>query len=162
MKRKLIIRMAASLAIVIVIATSAAQAQNKTSPSLSHLATQSGAQSDARSYASGRSHARKLSYAPRVIGRSNSRVVEGRILDIRNNRIVIQSSQGSQYDFLIDDHTTVLDSGELVSIATMDDIGLSVSDLRVADHVEIVTERAGNRVAARIITRISSGAVASR
>jgi hypothetical protein len=60
-----------------------------------------------------------------------------------------------RYDLRTDDQTTVLDSGELVSIATMGDIALSVSDLRVSDWVEVVTERAGRSQAARIITRIN-------
>ncbi|HKP87690.1 MAG TPA: hypothetical protein VJZ26_16435, partial [Blastocatellia bacterium] len=94
----------------------------------------------------------------------NSMIVEGRIADIRGDRITIKSSRGLRYDFRIDGQTTALGSGELVSIATMGDIALSVSDLRVNDWVEVVAERAGRSPAARIITRIkASGAiVASR
>jgi hypothetical protein len=103
-------------------------------------------------------------YAPRVLGRSSSLIVEGRVIGIENNRVSIRSARGARYDFRIDDQTTTLDSGEAVSIATMGDIALSASDLRVADWVEVVAERAGSRAMARIITRVaSSGArIASR
>lgn len=121
---------------------------------------------EAQNNMSRRSAAQEYSkqYSPRLIGRSNSAVIEGRITNIQSNRISVKSSRGSRYDFKIEDQTTVFDSPELVSIATMSDIALSVSDLRVMDLVEIVTEGAGRSQTARIITRISaSGAtVASR
>jgi hypothetical protein len=96
------------------------------------------------------------SYAPRVIGNSSSFIVEGRITSLGDNVITIKTSRGARYDFMLDDQTTVLNSGELVSIATMADITLSVSDLRVSDSVEAVIERAGQQKVARIITRIAS------
>lgn len=100
--------------------------------------------------------ARTITYAPRVKGRSNNFVIEGRITSLEDNVITIKTSRGARYDLALDDQTTVLDSGELVSIATMADIALSASDLRVSDTVEIVTERVGQQEVAKIITRIAS------
>ena len=150
MNRIRALAVAASLAAFFVVLTPVNRAQDKTS---SHRrAKQASAQVAARTY------------APRVIGLSNSLVVAGRITEIQADRISIKSARGVRYDFRIDDQTTTFDSGEVVSIATMDDIALSAADLRAADWVEIVTERAGNHLLARIITRIeSSGArIASR
>jgi hypothetical protein len=150
MNRIRVIAVAASLATFFAAATPVIRAQDKSS---SHRpAKQAGARAATRTY------------APRVIGRSNSMVVTGRITEIQADRISIKSARGARYDFRIDDQTTTLDSGEVVSIATMDDIALSVADLRVADRVEVVTEHAGNSTLARIITLIaSSGArIASR
>src|SRR6185369_6608200 len=136
MKRTIIIGMIASLVALVFVAPPVIQAQDKTG---SARAKQSGARGQARVY------------APRVIGRSNISIVEGRIAEIRNDRISIKSSRGLRQDFNIDDQTTVLDSGEIISIATMSDIALSISDLRVSDWVEIVSERASRSPAARII-----------
>jgi len=103
-------------------------------------------------------------YTPRITGRSNSMIVEGRISEIRDGLISIKTARGARYDFRIDDQTTTLNSDELISIATMSDITLNASDLRTADLVEIVAERAGRRATARIITRIASSSdhIASR
>ncbi len=103
-------------------------------------------------------------YSPRITGRSNSMIVEGRISEIRDGLIIIKTARGVRYDFRIDDQTTTLNSDELISIATMSDITLNASDLRTADLVEIVAERAGRRATARIITRIASSGdhIASR
>lgn len=103
-----------------------------------------------------RQRAENITYAPRVKGRSSNFIIEGRITSLGDNVITIKTSRGARYDFTLDDQTTVLDSGELVSIATMADIALGASDLRVSDTVEIVTERAGQQEVARIITRIAS------
>src|ERR1044072_6249178 len=128
MNRIRIIVVAASLAAFFVVLEPVNRAQDKSN---SHRpAKQASAQMAARTY------------APRVIGRSNSTVVAGRITEIQADRISIKSARGARYDFRIDDQTTTFDSGEVVSIATMDDIALSAADLRVADWVEIVTERA--------------------
>lgn len=91
-------------------------------------------------------------------------IVEGRITEIRDDLVSIKTARGIRYDFRIDDQTTTLNSDELISIATMSEITLSVSDLRIADRIEIVAERTGRRAAARIITRIASSGdhIASR
>ena len=83
-------------------------------------------------------------------------IVEGRITEIRADLVRIKTARGTHYDFRIDDQTTMLSSDELISIATMSDITLSVSDLRPSDRVEIVAERADRQAIARIITRIAS------
>jgi hypothetical protein len=95
-------------------------------------------------------------YAPQIKGRSPSFVIEGRITSIGDNVITIKTARGARYDFGVDDQTSVFNSGELVSVATMADITLSASDLRISDRVEIVTERIGRQEVARIITRIAS------
>ncbi|HST23055.1 MAG TPA: hypothetical protein VLR90_18170 [Blastocatellia bacterium] len=103
-------------------------------------------------------------YSPRITGRSNSMIVEGRITEIHDDLVSIKTARGTRYDFRIDDQTTTLNSDELISIATMSEITLSVSDLRIADRIEIVAERTGRQAAARIITRIASSGdhIASR
>ncbi len=95
-------------------------------------------------------------YAPHVKSRSHGSVIEGRITGLEDNVITIKTARGARYDLRLDDQTSVFSAGELVSIATMADIVLSASDLRVSDWVEIVTERAGRQELARIITRIAS------
>lgn len=95
-------------------------------------------------------------YIPHVKGRSFNFVIEGRITSLEDSVITIKTSRGARFDFLLDHQTTVFSSGELVSMATMADIALSPSDLRVSDTVEVVTERIGQRQVARIITRIAS------
>jgi hypothetical protein len=95
-------------------------------------------------------------YTPLIKGRSFNSVIEGRITGLGNDLITIKTSRGARHDLVLDDQTTVLNSGELVSIATLADIALSASDLRVSDTVEIVTERVGQQQVARIITRIAS------
>ena len=91
-------------------------------------------------------------------------IVEGRITEIRDDLVSIKTARGTRYDFLIDDQTMTLNSDELISIATMSDITLSASDLRINDRVEVVAEREGRHATAKIVTRIaSSGAhIASR
>ncbi|HKS41566.1 MAG TPA: hypothetical protein VJX74_13210 [Blastocatellia bacterium] len=110
------------------------------------------------------SRAAKHNYSPRITGRSNSMIVEGRITEIRDDLVSIKTARGIRYDFRIDDQTTTLNSDELISIATMSEITLSVSDLRITDLIEIVAERTGRQAAARIITRIASSGdhIASR
>ncbi|MFP5263887.1 MAG: hypothetical protein ACLGJB_18555 [Blastocatellia bacterium] len=95
-------------------------------------------------------------YTPHVEGRSLNLVIEGRITSLEGNVITIKTARGARFDLVLDQQTTVFGSGELVSIATMADITLSPSDLRVSDTVEVVTEHIGQRQVARIITRIAS------
>ena len=143
MKRIKLARVLASLAALAVVASSAVQAQDRAINSRA---------------------AKTRTYSPRVTAPSNSVILEGRITEIRDDLVSIKTARGTRYDFRIDDQTTTLNSGELISIATMSDITLSVSDLRTADRVEIVAERIGHRAIARIITRITSqgGHIASR
>jgi hypothetical protein len=96
-------------------------------------------------------------YTPRVLDYSASAIVEGRILSIKGGRIKIETARGAHYVFLIDEATSIFESGEAVSIASMADISLEPADLRAFDAVEIVVERA-SRPVARIITRLASGA----
>lgn len=128
--------------VLLVITSSAVQAQNRTIDSRAATRT----------------------YSPRITGRSNSMIVEGRIIEIRDDFVSVKTARGARYDFRIDDQTTTLNSDELISIATMSEITLSVSDLRIADRVEVVAERTGRQAAARIITRIASSGdhIASR
>lgn len=142
MKRIKLVRVLALLAILASITSSAVQAQDRAINS--RVATHT--------------------YSPRITGRSNSMIVEGRITEIRDDFVSIKTARGIRYDFRIDDQTTTLNSDELISIATMSEITLSVSDLRIADRIEIVAERTGRRAAARIITRIASSGdhIASR
>ena len=95
----------------------------------------------------------KREFAPHVIGRANSFIVNGRIVALRGQRLSVETARGERLDFQLDEQTTLLDSSELVSIATMDDITLRPADLRLADEVEVVAERMGNRRLARIVTR---------
>ena len=99
---------------------------------------------------------KKQTYAPRVIGRAESFIVEGRITAAGPRTISIKTDKGARATFEIDDQTTVLVSNELVSISTMADIELAASDLQVFDRVEIVFQREGPRRLARIITRLQS------
>jgi hypothetical protein len=101
--------------------------------------------------------AEKQTFVPRVEGRSTSFIVEGLITDARPGAIRIKTAKGERITFEIDDQTTVLDTGELVSISTMAEIELTPSDLHVFDRVEVVAERDGLRPLARIVTRIHSG-----
>ena len=143
MKRIKLARVLASLAALAVVASSAVQAQDRAINSRA---------------------AKTRTYSPRVTAPSNSVILEGRITEIRDDLVSIKTARGTRYDFRIDDQTTTFNSGELISIATMSDITLSVSDLRTADRVEIVAERCGRQAIARIITRIASqgGHIASR
>ena len=100
--------------------------------------------------------AEKQTFAPRIEGRSASFIVEGIITDARSGAIRIKTAKGERFTFEMDDQTTVLDTGELVSISTMAEIELAPSDLHVFDRVEIVAERDGLRKLARIVTRIRS------
>jgi len=98
----------------------------------------------------------KQSFVPRIVGRSESSIVEGLITAAVSGAIRIKTTKGERVTFEIDNQTTVLESGELVSISTMADIELEPSDLQSFDRVEIIFEREGNRRLARIITRIQS------
>jgi hypothetical protein len=142
MKRINLMRVLALLATLALTQSSAVQAQNAAINS--RAGKQASAQTATRTY------------SPRITGRSNSMIVEGRITEIRDDFISIKTARGTRYDFRIDDQTTTLNSDELISIATMSDITLNASDLRTADLIEVVAERAGRRATARIITRIAS------
>ena len=100
--------------------------------------------------------AAKQTFAPRIEGHSSSFIIEGILVDARSNTIRIKTAKGERYSFEIDDQTTVLSAGELVSISTMAEIELTPSDLNVFDRVEIVAEREGLRQLARIVTRVQS------
>src|SRR5215475_1819062 len=71
----------------------------------------------------------KREFAPRVIGRSNSFIIQGHIIAWRGQRLSIETARGERWDFQLDEQTTLLESSELVSIATMDDIALRPADL---------------------------------
>ena len=106
-------------------------------------------------------------YTPRVLGYSATSILEGRIVSIDAGRAVIKTEDGARHRLLIDEATSIFESGEMVSIATMADITLKPSDLKPSDFVEIIVERASpGRVSpgnfARIITRIARGQVAKR
>jgi hypothetical protein len=92
-------------------------------------------------------------FAPRVIGHANSFIIRGHITALNGQRLRLETAAGKRLDLQLDAQTTLLDSGELVSIATMDDITLRPADLRLADEVEVVAERVGDRAFARIVTR---------
>jgi hypothetical protein len=142
MRRIKLVRVLALLAALAAIASFAVQAQDRANNS--RASKQAGARTATRTY------------APRVTGRSNCMIIEGRITEIRDNLVTVKTARGAHYDFRIDDQTTTLNSDELISIATMGDITLSASDLRTADRVEVVAERTGRQAIARIITRIAS------
>ena len=89
-------------------------------------------------------------------GRSDSFIVEGLITAAAAGAIRIKTAKGERATFEIDDQTTVLETGELVSISTLADIELAASDLQIFDRVEIIFEREGGRRLARIITRLQS------
>lgn len=95
-------------------------------------------------------------FAPRIRGRSESFIVEGLITAADAGAIRIKTATGRLATFEIDDQTTVLGTGELVSISTLADIELTASDLQIFDRVEIIFEREGRRRLARIITRLQS------
>ncbi|MFL6216932.1 MAG: hypothetical protein ACJ74J_23820 [Blastocatellia bacterium] len=104
----------------------------------------------------------KREFAPRVIGRANSFIIRGHITALNGQRLSLETAAGARVDLQLDAQTTLLDSSELVSIATMDDITLRPADLRLADEVEVVAERAGERTFARILTRTASGQPVAR
>ena len=108
------------------------------------------------------SHNLKREFAPRVIGRANSFIINGHIVALRGQQLSIETTRGERLDFQMDEQTTLLESSELISIATMDDITLRPADLRLADEVEVVAERAGSRSLARIVTRTASGQPVAR
>jgi hypothetical protein len=151
MKRTRSLTALTSLAVAILLATSAMAQQPRKATSYKKHSGRVTRQSE---HAGPR--AENNSYAPRIKAHSSDFVIEGRITSLEHNVITIKTSRGARYDFGLDDQTTVLNSGELVSIATMADIALSASDLRVSDTVEVIIERAGRREVARIITRIAS------
>jgi hypothetical protein len=109
-----------------------------------------------RRAAAGKARAHR-SYSPRIIGRSDSFIVEGRVVAVRSGGVVIKTTKGARLGFAVDDETALLESTEVVSIATMADISLSLTDLRPADRVEVVAERRQGESVARIITRITAG-----
>ena len=114
------------------------------------------AQSQHRVQPSPGSPHRQREFTPRVMGQANSFIVNGRIIAWRGQRLSIETARGERWDFQLDEQTTLLESSELVSIATMGDIALRPTDLRFADEVEVVAERVGNRRLARIVTRTAS------
>jgi hypothetical protein len=149
MKRTRWFGMLTALAVSIILTVStAAQQPQKTYKKNSGNVT--------RQFHSAQASANSRTYVPRIKSRSSSFIIEGLITALDNNVIVIKTERGERHSFGLDDQTSVLTSDELVSIATMADISLSASDLRVSDRVEIVTERLGRREVARIITRIAS------
>ena len=107
-------------------------------------------------------HAAKREFAPRIIGRANSFIVNGRIVALRGQRLGIETAGGARREFELSEQTTLLEANELVSIATMDEIALRPADLRLADEVEVVAERAGNRLLAHIVTRTAQGQPVAR
>ena len=100
-----------------------------------------------------KSNGRTRTYTPQVRAYSDSAIFEGRLSSIEAGHLIIKTAQGPRVRLEMDDNTAILESGELVSFAAMAEIALSVADLRIADSVEIIVERAGNRQIARIITR---------
>jgi hypothetical protein len=104
----------------------------------------------------GKKSAERQTFAPRIVGRSESSIIEGLVVAAAPGAIRIKTAKGERVTLEVDYHTTVLDSGELVSISTMADIELAPSDLQIFDRVEVVFEREGARRLARIITRIQS------
>ena len=106
--------------------------------------------------------ASKREYAPRIIGRANSFIVNGRIVALRGQRLGVETANGSRLEFQLNEQTTLLEANELVSIATMDDIALRPTDLRLADEVEVIAERAGNQLLAHIVTRTAHGQPVAR
>ena len=95
-------------------------------------------------------------YAPRVIAGSNSSIIEAAIVAVNSDSLTVKTARGATVRFDLDDQTSILESGELVSIATIPDLTLGASDLRPFDKVEIVFEREGSRRLARIVTRTLS------
>ena len=106
--------------------------------------------------------ASKHQYAPRIIGRANSFIANGRIVALRGQRLGVETADGARLEFQLTEQTTLMEANELVSIATMDDIALRPGDLRLADEVEVVAERAGNRLLAHIVTRTAHGQPVAR
>jgi hypothetical protein len=97
----------------------------------------------------------KIETAPIILKHSESYVVRGRLVAIGGGRITMRSERGGRILLAIDDRTDVYEDGEMISIATMDEIRLSPGALRAGNSVEIVVERDGNRHIARIITRLA-------
>ena len=124
--------MLASVAIFLA-ATSAATAQSKT--------------------AVARTASQPATYAPRIIAESNSSIVEATIVALSSESLTVKTLKGLTLRFDLDDQTSIFESGELVSIATIPDLTLGASDLRPFDKIEIVFEREGSKKLARIITR---------
>jgi hypothetical protein len=104
----------------------------------------------------------KGEFAPRIIGRANSFIVNGRVVVLRGSRLGVETARGTRLEFEMDEQTTLLEANTLVSIATMDDITLRPADLRLADEVEVVAERVGHRLLARIVTRTAAGQPVAR
>ena len=120
------------------------------------------AQSRGRVAGQGKGAAHGGQFAPRVIGRANSFIVNGRVVALRGQRLGIETARGARMEFQLDEQTTLLEANTLVSIATMDDITLRPADLRLADEVEVVAEHAGGRALARIVTRTAAGQPVAR
>jgi len=104
----------------------------------------------------------KREYTPRVIGRADSFIIRGRVTALHGQRLSLETTAGARLDLQLDAQTTLMDSSELVSIATMDDITLRPADLRLGDEVEVVAERMGDRTFARILTRTASNQPVAR
>lgn len=105
----------------------------------------------------------KREAAPRTLNHANSFIVTGHIVSLRGQKLSLETARGAHVDFQLDKEVTLLESNELISIATMDDISLKPSDLRPADEVEVVAERvAANRYVAHIITRTAAGPAMAR
>ncbi|HXG94710.1 MAG TPA: hypothetical protein VNN73_20375 [Blastocatellia bacterium] len=150
MNRAVSIRAAALLAGLIIALASVASGQRPQSNA-------------ARRPAKSSKHTETRLYSPRIRSYALSFIVEGRVEAITARSITIKTARGIQYRFEIDDNTSILESGELVSFATMADVALTPSDLRLMDSVEIVVERANHRNIARIITRTAqAGALLAR
>jgi hypothetical protein len=152
-KRTRVVGIIASLAVLLCIAVPA-QSQNRV------VGQQ---KSDGRSnHPSASSRNLKREFVPRVISRTNSFIINGRIVALRGQQLSIETARGERLDFQMDEQTTLIESNELVSIATMDDITLRPADLRLADEVEVIAERAGSRSFARIVTRTAPGQPVAR
>ena len=61
-------------------------------------------------------HAAKREFAPRIIGRANSFIVNGRIVALRGQRLGIETAGGARLEFELSEQTTLLEANELVSI----------------------------------------------
>ena len=126
------------------------------------IAVPAHSQNRAKGQPPARSHALKREFTPQVIGRPNSFITTGHIVALRGRRLGVERADGARLDFQVDEQTTLMDSSELISIATMSDITLRLADLRLADEVEVVAERVGSRSFARIVTRTTSGQPVAR
>lgn len=100
-----------------------------------------------------RTASQPATYAPRIIAVSNSSIIEATVVAVGLESLTVKTAKGLTLRFDLDDQTSILESGELVSIATLPDLTLDASSLRPFDKIEIVFEREGSKKLARIITR---------